>query len=413
MQMSTNSGVTIQLMVRNVGGVDAADVGLKATRADGTVVHQETIASMPAGSERMVMFSDGAQGVNQTFTIVVDPDNRIVEAFEDNNTITVTSTFIDTPSTLNGDLALNGVHTHGAVYFADPSFHLYIENNTDQSLSGITVTVRDEASGQDLYGMPYTESTVIAAHTVGPRSGNQGAEEQGIFRAPFSDPAYASQPKPTPGRHVYHVILDPNGRFAETNEANNDWRLVVNVPSGYGYWPLSNGTDTIGDTYKTDVMFQDPHIHPADRQRYVTFHGWLKNNHPGKQLVGHDLINGSDPDYPGVAKRIVPFVVKREGVPITLIAPGFDANRQINYGVTAAGKAYFILPDAGLAPQANREYLFITQEPQSTGEINYTIDLDPDNVIDEQYEGTNMGQGPIDNNHADSVVVMDPLGTPG
>lgn len=413
-QMSSNSSVTIYFTVANAGGADAHDVAWKVLRAGGSLVRQDVIASLPSGSTVPLSVSDGPQGVNQTFTVSVDPDGLIAESHEDNNTMTITSVYVTTAVPLNGDLALNGAHNHGAIYAQDPSFHFFIENNTDQDLSGITVTVRDEATGEVLNDFPYNESTTIPAHLIGPRNGyTNSIEEDGIFINPFAD---ASVPKPSPGRHVYHVILDPNGAFGETNEGNNDWRLVVNVPNGYGFWPLyTANTDPSGATFKTDVMFEDPHFHPADTQRYITFHGWLINHHPSKQLVGLDLITGTDPNYPGVSKRLVPFVVKREGVPITLLTPGLDPNRQRNYTVTDDGRAYFTLPDAGLAPNADQEYLFIVQEPQSTGEVNYSIDLDPDNVIDEEYEGSDPNQvgRTIDNNHGSWIVVMDPLGTSG
>ncbi|MBA3709833.1 MAG: hypothetical protein H0W83_13550 [Planctomycetes bacterium] len=411
--MSSNTSVTIYFTVANAGAADAHNVAWKVVRADGSLVAQDVISSMPSGATVPLIVSDGAQGVNQTFTVSVDPDGLIAESHEDNNTMTITSVYVTTAVPLNGDLALNGVHNHGAVYAQDPSFHLFIANNSDQDLSGITVTVRDEASGETLTGFPYSEGTIIPAHAIGPRNGHAGsAEEDGLFVSPWAN---SSLPKPSAGRHVYHVILDPDNHFSETNEGNNDWRLVVNVPAGYGFWPLQNGNDLTGNTYKTDVMFEDPHFHPADTQRYITFHGWLHNFHPSKTLVGHDLINTSDPAYPGVSKRIVPFVLKREGVPVAVPAPGYDPNRQINYGVTADGKAYFILLDTGIAVNSRREYLFIVQEPQSIGEVNYSIDLDPDNVIDEQYEGTDSTRpgGSLDNNHASWVVVMDPLGTSG
>jgi hypothetical protein len=413
-QMSTDSSVTVSFSVANAGGGDAANVVWRVTRADGSVVREATIPSLPSGTIVPVSVSDGPQGVNQTFTVSVDPDGHIDESHEDNNVMDVTSVYVTTAVPLDGDLALNGVHTHNGIFNPDPGFHFFIENDSGQALSGVTVTVRDEATGEDLYGLPYDETSTIAAHTIGPRSG-AGDEQDGIYKAPYSDTRYASLPKATPGRHVYHVILDPTDHNAETNEANNDWRLVVDVPDGYGYWPLRDlNTDPQGTTYKTDVMFEDPHVHPADTQRYITFHGWLHNFHMSKPLLGYDPAAVSDPDYAGVAQRIVPFVVKREGVAVTLPAPGLDPNRQKHYGVGPGGKAYFILPDAGLAAAGGRlEYLFIVKEENTVGEVDYSIDLDPDDVIDEQYEGTNLGQGAIDNNHASWVVVMDPLGTSG
>jgi hypothetical protein len=400
-QMSTATSVSLSFTVADAGGGDASNVVWRVTRADGSQVAQGVIPTLLSGTTQGVTVEDGPQGVNQTFTIAVDPDGAIAESHEDNNTMEVTSVYVVTGQPLDGDLVINGAHPHGAIYYQDPEFHFFIENDSGQDLSGIQVSVRDEASG-DVPGMPYTVKTAIPAHSVGPRTGGVGDEADGIFIAPFQSP----NPVATPGRHVFHIVLDPNGAFAETNEANNDWRIVVDVPDGYGYWPLT-------PDMKTDVMFEDPHFHPADQQRYVTFHGWLHDFHPTKNLIGYDLIHATHAKYPGVAKNIVPFVLRREGTPVALAAPGFDLNRQRNYGVTEAGDAYFILPDGGIPVNGRLEYLFIVQEPNAVGEVRYSLDLDPDNVIDEQYEGTNAGQGAIDNNHAQWVIVMDPTGTTG
>jgi hypothetical protein len=90
-----NSGevVTITATVRNHGASDAAPVVLRYTD-NGNTIAERTIPSVPAGQSRTASVEWYTNGINgkRTIAVLADPDDRIDEQVEANNSASVTAT---------------------------------------------------------------------------------------------------------------------------------------------------------------------------------------------------------------------------------------------------------------------------------------------------------------------------------
>ncbi|WP_455392150.1 CARDB domain-containing protein [[Eubacterium] cellulosolvens] len=76
--------VTISAEITNSGDIEAKDV-LVTFYVDGKEVKTQTINLLPKDSTRLIPFTWEAMGDKHTLTIKVDPENAIVEKFENNN----------------------------------------------------------------------------------------------------------------------------------------------------------------------------------------------------------------------------------------------------------------------------------------------------------------------------------------
>ncbi|MCK5561194.1 MAG: hypothetical protein KAJ51_11390, partial [Thermoplasmata archaeon] len=92
--------VTIRAEIANEGDIEAREV-LVTFYVDGKEVKTQTINLLPKGSERLIPFTWQAAGGKHTLTIKVDPENAIVEKFENNNE---KSKDVDVDSDVFGDL---------------------------------------------------------------------------------------------------------------------------------------------------------------------------------------------------------------------------------------------------------------------------------------------------------------------
>jgi subtilase family serine protease len=156
--------------------------------------------------------------------------------------------------------------------------------------------------------------------------------------------------RPTPGRHVYTLRLDVDNEVAETNEANNQRRIVIDIPE--------NHVMSATPQEKPDVRLQDPHVHQF--WNAVTFHFFIYNFHASTTL-------------PAVKWRVIRVqdgVVIKEGVVSNVVARSTAAN----------------------APPASFRY---TEEFKGP-DVEYLLILDPDNEIDEAYENNNQVKFIID-----------------
>ncbi|MBA3708777.1 MAG: hypothetical protein H0W83_08170 [Planctomycetes bacterium] len=360
------SATRIDLMFKsvNVGTAPATNIAYSVVRDDGKVIKTAVIPSLAAGASSDEMAMDDGSGAGHTFTISIDPQNTIREPNDANNVTTITSV-VDPSTPINGDLRFIDGHYHGAVFYRDPQFHFWIENTTAADLAGVPYTIRQD--GVDLPGYPKT-------------AGIPAAGKKEIYENPFANVPFDGQPS---GRHSYTVVIDPGNAFAETNEGNNSNRSEIVVPATYAYWPMNAGS-------KVDLRFQDPHYHGPQPGQIVVFHGWFTN--------AHDTLSISQQFH---------FVIKRNGVPITLPAP--QAGRNIGYEVDADGTGLVTQP---IAPLQKIEYVIHVYEPESLGDIPYSMDIDTRNEIDEQYE-SGAQESWINSNHADFIVVMNPQGTSG
>jgi uncharacterized membrane protein len=83
-KISNGDIVTISAEIANEGDIEAREV-LVTFYVDGKEVKTQTINLLPKGSARLIPFTWEAMGDKHTLTIKVDPENAIVEKFENNN----------------------------------------------------------------------------------------------------------------------------------------------------------------------------------------------------------------------------------------------------------------------------------------------------------------------------------------
>jgi uncharacterized membrane protein/outer membrane protein assembly factor BamB len=103
--ISNGDIVTISAEVSNEGDIEAREV-LVTFYVDGKEVKTQTITLLPKGSSRLIPFTWEAMSDEHTLTIKVDPENAIVEKYENNNE---KSTKVDVGKDLLGDLTSNRV----------------------------------------------------------------------------------------------------------------------------------------------------------------------------------------------------------------------------------------------------------------------------------------------------------------
>jgi hypothetical protein len=355
MQMTSTTSTHLMFSILNWGLQPADGVSYKVTRDDGNVIKTASIGNLAPGAASDQSVVD--QTVGHTYTVTVDPDNRVTEAVEENNSTTITS--VETPVTpISGDLRFIDAHHHGAYYYQDPIFHFFIENTTSADITDVWYTIRQD--GVDVFGFPKKIDRI---------SPGTPAE---VFQNPYG----GANDKPS-GHHTYTVVIDPANLLGESNEGNNSNRSEINVPLTYGYWP-SGG--------KADLQFQDPHYHGPQEGRTIVFHGWIKNEHSS------------------ISTPASHFTILRNGAPVTIPAPGPG---NIGYTLDGSGKPMV----QALAPGQIVEYVVRIQESES-GDIPYSLIIDSDGEVDEQYESSSANSWE-NNNRANWIVVMNPQGTAG
>ena len=330
-------------------GAALASVGYRLSRGDGTILSQGTTGTIASDGIATVhvMASDLADG--ETLILAVDPLNAVEESIEDNNERMFIATVAEPPpeppaappgSPAVVDLQFNDTHYHQAYYYNDLAFHFLIQNPNAEGV----------ASGAFNYAI-YDGDTEIwkarVSKVEAPSSADRAAK-----RIPTTDVMVARDKlgRPTPGRHVYTLRLDVDNEVAETNEANNQRRIVIDIPE--------NHVMSATPQEKPDVRLQDPHVHQF--WNAVTFHFFIYNFHASTTL-------------PAVKWRVIRVqdgVVIKEGVVSNVVARSTAAN----------------------APPASFRY---TEEFKGP-DVEYLLILDPDNEIDEAYENNNQVKFIID-----------------
>lgn len=325
-------------------------VAYRLARADGSILSQGTTGAIASGgiATAHVMATGLADG--ETITLTVDPLDAVVESIEDNNErlfIAMVATPPPEPppappgSDAIVDLQYNDSHYHQAYYYNDVAFHFLVQNPNRANL----------ASGAFNYAIFDGETQIWKARisdVLAPSDADRAAN-----RIPTTDVMITANQlgyRPTPGRHVFTVHLDVDNEIAETNEANNLRRIVIDVPA--------NRSMASTPQEKPDVRLQDPHVHQFWNS--VVFHFFIYNFHASTAL----------PSVKWRVIRVQDGVVIKDGV-VSDVAPRGTP--------------------AGDWPSSFR----YTEEFKGP-DVEYLLILDPDNEIDEADETNNQVKFIID-----------------
>jgi hypothetical protein len=341
------AGVSLHFSVTNDGAA-TSDVAWRLVRKDAggdVLIASGSIGTLGTGdaADRQVSDADGSDGAR--YEIVADPDDRIGETNEDNNLVSITAIAapIDDPPPpppADGelDLRFDGTHYHGMYYYTDPIFHFWVRNVSPSGIAATDVRYTVTVDGESLY------SGAIAAIAA-----NQEVE---VF---FHTASVGT------GHHSFAVVIDPDDRIMESDEANNLYRAEVDCRLLSGPYAASS---------TVDLNFQDPHFHGPYGTRIV-FH-WFLRNHCTRTL--NDPTEADDP----AGHAGVDWVLRREGVTVdsgTITDP--------------------------IGPGGLKEIITTVIDPGDLMEAHYTLTIDPDRRVAE----TTFGET---NNTVSFIVILDP-----
>ena len=76
--------VTVRVRVKNSGEIEASNV-IVALYVNGREIERTSLYLVRPGSDQLVTFTWRAVGGTPTLKVEIDPDNQIIEIFEDNN----------------------------------------------------------------------------------------------------------------------------------------------------------------------------------------------------------------------------------------------------------------------------------------------------------------------------------------
>ncbi|MBA3683798.1 MAG: hypothetical protein H0W72_00920 [Planctomycetes bacterium] len=333
-------------------------VTYRLSRSDGSMLDQGTTGAIPAGGMVTVQVMADGLADGEMITLAIDPDGVIVEDVEHNNERPFTAMVAEPPppppppppgTTAVVDLQFNDSHYHQAYYYNNLAFHFLVQNPNSQGVgSGACHYTILDGDTQIWRG----SITNVPAPNDADRAANRiPTYDVFVGDGTIRDPADATRPyRPTPGRHVYTIRLDSDGVVAETNEANNLRRIVIDIPA--------NQVMAATPQLKPDVRLQDPHVHQFWNS--VVFHFFVYNFHGSETLAS-------------VGWRVV------------RVSDGFVVNQGVVENLAPRGTA------AG-APQVAFRY---TEEFKGP-DVEYLLILDPDNLIDEDNETNNQVKFIID-----------------
>jgi hypothetical protein len=161
------------------------------------------------GHDHAVDVIENDRGQTHTYQITLDPDNRIAEADEDNNTYLFVIDVPDdsTPSRV-GDLEFRTAHFHALRPGATHGFHFEAHNTSGATMSGARWRLRCADLGVDL------------AFDLDP-----------IPAGSFIDTSTTLEITDN-GEHRFQLILDSGDAVIETNEDNNQIPFTIVVAHG-------------------------------------------------------------------------------------------------------------------------------------------------------------------------------------
>jgi subtilase family serine protease len=185
--------VTVSATVKNIGPTSAAATTVRLTVPNiGTF--STSLSALSAGASRTVTFTFTAptslSPQSITVTAYADPDNRIVESNESNNSRTATISV----KALRPDIEVIGSSITDWYACMDVTVSATVRNNTAQPVPSIAIRLT-------IGGVSYTESIPI------PGNGSNLA----VFRITV----------PSAGNYTVKITADPNGELDETDESNN------------------------------------------------------------------------------------------------------------------------------------------------------------------------------------------------
>jgi subtilase family serine protease len=198
--------VTVSATVKNIGPTSAAATTVRLTVPNiGTF--STSLSALNAGASRTVTFTFTAPtSLNPqsiTVTAYADPDNRVAESNENNNSRTA----VISVKALRPDIEVIGSSITDWYAGMDVTVSTTIRNNTAQPVPSVAIRLT-------IGGVSYTESIPI------PGNGSNLA----VFRITV----------PSAGNYTVKITADPNGELDETDESNNILTKdiqVVNVPA--------------------------------------------------------------------------------------------------------------------------------------------------------------------------------------
>ncbi len=185
--------VTVSATVKNIGPTSAAATTVRLTVPNiGTF--STSLSALSAGASRTVTFTFTAptslslQSI--TVTAYADPDNRIAESNESNNSRTATISV----KALRPDIGVIGSSVTDWYAGMDVIVSATVRNNTAQPVPSVAIRLT-------IGGVSYTESIPI------PGNGSNLA----VFRITV----------PAAGNYTVKITADPDGALDETDESNN------------------------------------------------------------------------------------------------------------------------------------------------------------------------------------------------
>ena len=332
MPRNQSGSLTIHALIRyrDTDGASANGIGYQLRRENGAVLTQGLIAQLEPGESRQLMLEVDGLVDRERLIMAVDPANAVAETYENNNTVTVTAVFGETPPPASDiDLLFSDSHYHGAYYYRDPRLHFFIVNPNELGVGAANVKVVVQVNGRESWSrvyptVPAATPTQLAEDTYEGREVTLTTSE--VFGVP-SVPI---------GRYVLTITIDPDNTIVEQNEANNYRRLIVEVDASQQV--------SIEPTVVPDIQLEDPHFHQFPR--YALWHFWISNIHAGS--------GGQQ-----VAWRIV----REDGV---VVRSGTEA----------------------VNPQELKEVV-IDVAKDGDAEMRYRLIFDPDNAIPERDESNN------------------------
>ncbi len=198
--------VTVSAVVKNTGATSSAATTVRLTVLNiGTF--SGNLAVLGAGASRTVTFTFTAptalNAQSITVTAYADPDNKVTESNESNNSRTATI-FV---KALRPDIEI--VDSTITDWYAgkEVTVSATVRNNTPQPVPSVAIRLT-------IGGVSYTESIPIAGN----------GSNLVVFRITV----------PTSGSYTVKIVADPNGALDETNENNNTLSKsiqVQNVPT--------------------------------------------------------------------------------------------------------------------------------------------------------------------------------------
>ncbi len=221
--------VTVSVVVKNTGSTSSAATTVRLTVPNiGTF--SGNLAVLGADTSRTVTFTFiaptalNAQSI--TVTVYVDPDNKVAESNESNNSRTATISV----KALRPDIEI--VDSTITDWYAgkEVTVSATVRNNTAQPVPSVTIRLT-------IGGVLYTESIPIAGN----------GSNLAVFRITV----------PTSGSYTVKIVADPNGALDETNENNNTLSKsiqVQNVPTSIVADPDDTAMEQRFETYGLNTL---------------------------------------------------------------------------------------------------------------------------------------------------------------